>query len=191
MKITATLIATVLIASCSMNKTGTKEEGRTPGATEVIAKEPSRNERVAIIRAYEDTMHAARKLDPRIGKAAVAAYTDFCRVYFNDTLCADYTFKAAEIEDNMDNPNKAIELYKDVYNSYTQFPYRAEALFRIANIYELKLNDYANAQIYYNDVITYFPRSPLAEGAQAAMKNMGKTDTELIREFEKKNGVKK
>jgi TolA-binding protein len=190
MKITGTLITAALIASCSVNKTETAGDKKN-SSTEVISKEPTRNERVAIIRAYEDTMHAARKLDPRIGKSVVAAYMDFCRVYFNDTLCADYTFKAAEIEDNMDNPNKAIELYKDVYNSYTQFPYRAEALFRIANIYELKLNDYANAQIYYNDVITYFPKSPLAEGAKAAMKNMGKTDTELIREFEKKNGVKK
>lgn len=189
MKITGILISLALVASCSGNKTEvteTKEEKK----TEVIAKEPTHDERIAIIKAYEDTMQRARKLDFRLGKAAVAAYMDFCRVYFNDTLCADYTFKAAEIADNLENPDKAIELYKDVYNSYTKFPYRAEALFRIANIYELKLNDYANARIYYEDVITYFPKSPMAEGAKAAIKNMGKTDAELIKEFEKKNGVK-
>jgi len=191
MKFTAIIVALALAASCSGNKTEVKEEQKKEDPTAVVGKEPTHDERIAIIKAYEDTMRAASRLDPRIGKAVITAYMDFVKVYFQDTLCADYTFKAAEIADNMDSPDKAIELYKEVYNSYTKFPYRPEALFRIANIYELKLNDYANAKLYYNDVITYFPKSPLADGAKAALKNMGKTDTELIREFEKKNGVKK
>ena len=49
------------------------------------------------------------------------------------------------------------------------------------------LNDDAKAKIIYEEVIAKYPNLSYANDAKAAINNLGKTDEELIKEFEKKN----
>ena len=52
------------------------------------------------------------------------------------------------------------------------------------------LNDDEQAKTIYEEVIAKYPTSTYANDAKAAIKNLGKTDEELIKEFKKKNGEK-
>ncbi len=180
----------LVAASCQQHETPkTTTNAVTTDTNAISSKGPSQSEWLAIIRSLEDSMYKSEQLNPRVGHAAIKAYTSYQEIYWKDTLCADFLFKAAEIADNLENPVKAIALYQQCHDQYQMFPFRAECLFRIGNIYEYKLNDFNNAKDYYNDVIKFFPKSPMVESAKAALKNMGKSDADLIREFEKKNGV--
>ena len=134
-------------------------------------------------------MQQSLTLNPRLGKAAIKAYLAYQQSYWKDTLCADFLFKAAEIADNLNYPEEAIQLFQQCNDQSLAFPYRAECLFRIGNIYDFKLNDYTTAKEYYKDVLNLFPKSAMAKNADAAIKNIGKSDADLIKEFEKKNGI--
>lgn len=141
------------------------------------------------IKTIEDSMQQSLELNPELGKLAIKTYTEYQKAYWKDTTSADFLFKAAEIADNLNDPNKAIALFQQCHDQYLMFPYRAECLFRIGNIYDYKLNDYTSAKEYYKDVIKFFPNSPMVNNAKAAIENLGKSDVDLIREFEKKNGI--
>ncbi len=180
-----------LFSSCGVAKEKPLQENAEKDSVQALAKNPSQAGWLMIIKAYEDSMHQSLELDPRLGKVAIKAYTDYQQAYWKDTLAADFLFKAAEIADNLNDPKKAIALFQQCHDQYLVFPFRAECLFRIGNIYDYKLNDYTSAKEYYKDVIKFFPKSPMVKNAEAAIQNLGKSDTDLIREFEKKNGVKR
>ena len=52
------------------------------------------------------------------------------------------------------------------------------------------LHDKDRAAQVYEQIIREFPGTPAADQAKAAMKLSGKSDLEMIREMEKKNGLR-
>ena len=81
---------------------------------------------------------------------------------------------------SVDIINKFTEMYPDD----KRIP---EALFYKAFIYDNQLNDDAKAGECYRNFIKKFPSHAFASSAEASIKNLGKTDEELIREFERMN----
>ena len=59
----------------------------------------------------------------------------------------------------------------------------------LAQLYDdaTKLNNEPEARTIYNQIIREYPTSSFAEDSKAAIKNLGKTDEELVKEFLKKN----
>jgi hypothetical protein len=53
--------------------------------------------------------------------------------------------------------------------------------------YENVIGNIAKASEYYNKFIAKYPEHDLADDAQAALKYLGKTPEEMVREFEKMN----
>jgi outer membrane protein assembly factor BamD (BamD/ComL family) len=49
------------------------------------------------------------------------------------------------------------------------------------------LNNEAEAKIIYEQIIKEYPQSPFANDAKYCIKNIGKTDEQLVQEFLKKN----
>lgn len=143
------------------------------------------------INHLEDTLFKEEKLDFKKGRRAIQLYILFVDNFPADSLSPDYLFKAAEIADNIGSFEQSITLYNNCYLKYKHFIFRPECIFRQGNIYQLKLNDISKAREMYQQVIDEFPNSPMAAQSKAALSTMGKSDIELIREFEKKNGVKR
>jgi tetratricopeptide (TPR) repeat protein len=140
------------------------------------------------IKQLEDSLYASEKLDISKGNRAIALYQEFHKYYWQDTICVDFLFKAAEIADNMGFPQKAIELYQECFDYYPNSSLAPYCLFRVGNIYQFTINDYINAKLAYNDCIKFFPNSKVAEDAKQLLNMSGKNDLDIIREFEKKNG---
>ena len=81
----------------------------------------------------------------------------------------------------------AIEFFKQAYNTYPDFKKASYCLFLQAFIYENQLHQLGEADQLYREVIKKFPNDKIAQDAQACINNLGKTDEELIKEFEAKN----
>ena len=62
-------------------------------------------------------------------------------------------------------------------------------MFLLAQLYDdaSMLNDESEARTLYHQIIREYPESPYANDAKACIKNLGKTDEQLIEEFMKKN----
>ena len=115
------------------------------------------------------------------------AYTDFASSFPKDTLAPAYLFKAANLSMSMNWGKSSVEIINKFTEAYPEDKRIPEALFYKAFIYDNQLNDDAKAGECYRNFIKRFPNHAFASSAEASIKNLGKTDEELIREFERMN----
>lgn len=151
----------------------------------------TRDELLKQITAGEKELFASEQLDVEKGKKMVSLYESYYQHYHKYPETPDFLFKAGEITENIDQPYRSIFFYTRCYEEYPAFKLNAECLFRMANLYDYKLGNYIKAKALYEEVKVQFPKTQWAKDAEAAIKLMKKSDQEMIREFEKKNGVKR
>jgi len=142
---------------------------------------------IAQIRQYEAQMHKSMTLDPVLGMIAVKGYSDFAKLFPNDSLTPDFLFKAGEISTACQQYPQALMYYKEVYEKHPNFKLAPESLYLQGYLLDNFLNEDAKAKVIYEQVIVKYPNLPYAENARAAINNLGKSDEELIKEFKKKN----
>ena len=159
-----------------------------PVETEV----PSRVDLQNQIKAMEKELFASEQLDVNKARAMIRLYDTYHKNYYKDFVCPDYLFKAGEISENINQFNRAAQFYGMCCTEYNDnFKYRAECLFRLANVYDYRLNDYVRAKHTYTQVIEQYPKTQLARDAAAAIKMMGRSDQDMVRSFERQNAGKK
>ncbi len=114
-------------------------------------------------------------------------YTSFVDKYPEDTASATYLYRAVNLSMGMNQPQMAMKLVDRTLNEYQKSPHLAETVFLKAYIYENFLGNLGTASGIYRDFIHRFPEHELADDAQAAITNMGKSPEELVKEFESRN----
>ncbi len=176
------LLLSVVLISCD-----TKKEEEHEGAEMEKMDMPAY---ITRIKDVETRMRASETLDKNIAIEAINLYSQFVSNFPEDTICADYLFKAGEISTSIGSYQQAINYFKELFDKYPNFKYVTESLYMQGFIYDSYINDDAKAKEIYQQLIAKYPKHTLAEDAKAAINNLGKTDEELIREFQKKNGEK-
>ncbi len=194
-KIIILYFVVLLFTDCNQNngKENIKQDGDSIAKTaEPIAKieAPPEGDLQKQITDLEKELYAAQELNEDKAKKMVALYETYYQNYFKNYRCADYLFKAGELSENIHQPYRAIGFYTKCYEEYPAYKLNNLCLFRMANLYDFKLSNYIKAKALYMEVKEKFPKSDLAKDADAAIKMMGKSDQEMIKEFEKKNRIK-
>jgi TolA-binding protein len=150
-------------------------------------KEIPRERFVAQIKKYEAEMHKSLQLDPTTADLAVKAYDEFSFHFPNDSLTPDFIFKAGEISTANQQYKQALMYYEKITSKYPDFKLAPESLYLQGYLLDNFLNDEVRAKAIYEQVIAKYPDMPYSADAKAAIKNLGKSDEELIKEFQKKN----
>ncbi|MCC7303431.1 MAG: tetratricopeptide repeat protein [Bacteroidia bacterium] len=133
-------------------------------------------------------LKASNKLDKKLASAALEAYTQFAATYKTDSLTPWYLYKAADIASAaLGDHKKAVDLYDIILAGHKKFPKYPDCLFLAGFISQDKLQNGIKAKEYYDELIRDFPDHDFVDDAQAMISFFGKTDEEIIREFEKKN----
>jgi TolA-binding protein len=198
-------VASLMVFSCNQNKENKESKEVTAVVAEVEKSKttelpapppktevPSQVELQDKIKEMEKVLYASEVLDVNKAKQMIRLYDLYHKNYYNDNVCPDYLFKAGEISENINQFNRAADFYRMCCAEYNDnFKLRGECLFRLGNMYDYKLNDYIRAKQTYNQVIEQYPKTQLAKDAAAAIKMMGKSDVDMVREFERKNTAKK
>jgi TolA-binding protein len=177
--VTFSLIALALV---SCGNTDEKQEQKVE-----VKSQMSRQTFIDQIKRYEAEMHKSMTLNPNTAVIAVKAYDDFATYFPNDSLTPDFLFKAGEISTANQQYKQALTYYERITKQYPNFKLKAESLYLQAYLLDNFLNDDAKAKVIYEEVIAKYPDLPYASDAKAAIKNLGKSDEELIKEFERKN----
>jgi TolA-binding protein len=173
------------IVSC-----GNGESSDQPEKLEIVPKENPNKMMLDQIRKYEAEMHKSLTLDPNMANIAVTAYDNFVKNFPNDSLAPDFLFKAGEISTANQQYKQALMFYESITKRYPDFKLAPESLYLQGYLLDNFLDDDAKAKTIYEEVITKYPELPYAKDAKSAIKNLGKSDEDLIREFEKKNRKK-
>lgn len=114
-------------------------------------------------------------------------YTLFVQNYPKDTMAPQYLYRAINLSMGMGKGEQTMNLIDKSLNEYPNQPKIAEIVFLKAYVYENLLGDYGQAATIYRGFPTRFPDHELADDAEAAARNIGKSPDELIREFEAMN----
>lgn len=138
------------------------------------------------------------KLDKEMGGAAVtdkAKAAEFIKTSealaallekTNPDQYADVLLKAAGLAKTVENPQKAIELYNKIVDGLPQHKKAPTALFMIGFVQENDLNDLGKAKATYERFLQAYPNDPdFTDDAQNAIKMLGKSPDEIVKEFEK------
>ena len=77
--------------------------------------------------------------------------------------------------------------YDIIITDYPKFPKYPETLFLAGFICQDKMQKGVEAKQYYDRLIKEFPKHEFVDDAQAMISFFGKSDEEIVREFEKRN----
>ncbi|MGE0568171.1 MAG: tol-pal system YbgF family protein [Bacteroidia bacterium] len=132
------------------------------------------------------------ELNQEMANKAIKKFADYAYYCESDSLSPVYLIKVAQIALAINNPNQAKVVLEKCIDNYPKFNNRPVALFLMAQLYhEPKwLNNPDEARKWYQKIIDDFPKTDWSVNAQAAMQLIGKSDEQIIREFEKKNSKK-
>lgn len=100
-----------------------------------------------------------------------------------DTTAALPLYRAAEVVRAMNNPAKAAEIYRRVYDQYPTFSKSPESLFMLAFTYDEDLKDFDAARTVYNDFLSKYPGHSFADDTEMLLRNLGKTSEEMLKEL--------
>jgi outer membrane protein assembly factor BamD (BamD/ComL family) len=135
---------------------------------------------------------AATAVNKDEGNKAIRAFVDFSTNCSNDSLAPVFLIKSAQIAQAVNNlPQAKLSLEKCILD-FPKFKDRGAAMFLLAQLYDdpRYLNNEIKAMDLYKEIISVYPKTPWAANATAAMELAGKSDEQIIREFEKKNSKK-
>lgn len=128
-----------------------------------------------------DARKATQFIEVSEGYAQLVADTDTSKAIH-------LTLIAAGLAKTIDKPDKALQLYYEVAEKHPAHPKAPTALFMMGHIYEDDMQDLERAKSAYETFLERYPNDPdYADDATNALKYLGKSPEELIREFEKRN----
>lgn len=125
-----------------------------------------------------------------IANKSMKAFTDFAYYCKNDSLAPVFLIKTAQIAQSVNNIPQAKLVLDKCISDYSNFKNLPAALFLLAQLYDDEnsyLNDEVQAKKLYKQIIEEYPKSDLVPSAKGALDHIGKTDAQLIKEFNKKN----
>ncbi len=180
------LTLVVVFFSCSNNA----HEETAPTAEANASAPLTREQQLSALSQIEEEVEKAVKINDSIGKALVKAYSDYANNFPTDSLAADFLFKAAEVSTAIGEYQNALSYYETITTKYIDYRYVVESLFLQGHIYDDFLNQDDKAKAIYERLIAMYPKHKFAEDCKILIKNLGKTDEEIIKAFDKKNKEK-
>jgi len=150
---------------------------------------PNRDKKIAEIKDLEAKVlkDSAGTVSGEYAYNLQMLYGDFAEKFPQDPESPEYMFKSANLSIRLGWGKSAIELLDLFLAKYPNDKHAPEAMFFKAYVYDNQVNDDAKAGEAYSAYISKYPTHAYAADAQASIKNLGKTDEELIKEFEKMN----
>ena len=148
------------------------------------------NEKITQIENTVDSIRKIRTLTTDEMYELINLYWIYYEKNPTDSLSAIYLYRAAESSLYINQGLKAISYLNKIESDFQNFPNMGNVVFLIGFTYENTLKDYEKAKIYYERFIEKYPEHPLAKDTHILLKNLGKTQEELIKEFEAANAKK-
>ncbi len=136
----------------------------------------------------DSTLLVTMEMDYTLALRAIRSFADYAFYCENDSLSPAYLLKAGQVAISINNGEQAKLVLDRCINNYPKFKNRPAAMFLLAQAYDEThlLNNEEEAGILYNKIIEEYPKSEWANNAKAAIKLLGKTDEQILREFKQK-----
>ena len=147
---------------------------------------PSRSKSVLEIQNFEQSLYSQQTFtfNKAKGDSLLKMYDDFITRFPSDSLSPVYLFKAANLAMTEGDGNKALSLLDQYIQKYPDHPKVPVCNFFKGYVYENILKNMDLAKENYLLYIEKYPNDDFVKDAQMAVRNLGKTPDQMIREFE-------
>lgn len=154
----------------------------------ITACQSAKEKSIAQIENAEKQMLADSTLElkPDVAQKLIIAYTDFALTYPNDTMAGNYLLKAAEISNAVNKSPEAIHFLQEAYQKFPNHSKAPLFLFLQGFTYETQIGDLDKAKYCYNQFLLKYPKHVFADDVRHSVENLGKSNEQLIKEFEEK-----
>ncbi len=149
---------------------------------------PARNDKVTEIENAEERIFgsAATEFSKTSADSLVALYTEFADHFPGDSLTPDFLFRAGNLAMTAGNGKEDIGFFSRIISEYPEHPRSSMAMFFTAYVQENLFRNLDKARETYLLFVEKYPESDFADDAQMALKYLGRSPEQMIREFEKK-----
>lgn len=149
---------------------------------------PEKDRMVDMITEAEQNVlsDSSRVMNRKKAEDLIKLYVDFSNKYKDDTLSAEYLFRAGDLANGMGDYFRAIQYYKGC-SEKINYSKRPVAFFLQGFIYENQLQDLVNARQVYTEFLQKFPDHQLVKDVRFSLENLGKSPDELIQMFQQKD----
>jgi outer membrane protein assembly factor BamD (BamD/ComL family) len=147
---------------------------------------PSRDKSVHEIQNYEKSLYSQQTFtfNKTRGDSLLAMYDNFITRFPADSLSPVYLFRAANLAMTEGDGNKALSLLDQFVQTYPDHPKTPVCFFFKGYVYENILKNMVQAKENYLIFIEKYPNDVFVKDAQIAIKNLGKTPDQMVKEFE-------
>lgn len=139
------------------------------------------------ITEFEEDLHSEIEPDADKANKVIGMYTEYWEKYPQDTISAEYLFKASEVAMNFEQPHNAIRFLTTIETDYLEFGKYPTVLFMKGFIFENYIGDYTKATKAYEVYIDKYPNHTFVKDAEAAIIFMGMNDEQLMDLFQDMN----
>ena len=188
------IVCSFLLFSCSQNsknEEGKKQNSQENDSTSHLAKNylTDCKKLFAEARRMDSILLSQTEVDKNAAGKSIKAFTDFAYYCQNDSLSPVYLIKTAQVARAINNIPQAKLVLERCIETYPLFKNRPAAIFLLAQLYddETYLNNETEAKRLYEQILNEYPKSDWVLSAKGAIAFIGKTDTEILNEFKKKN----
>ncbi len=123
----------------------------------------------------------------RMAKKYIAACEVNGLTNSNDQTAAELLLKAATTaRTTARNPQKALNIYDWVYTQFPGYEKAYQALFLKAFTLDNDMKKFDEAKVFYQEFLDKYPDDEFAVSTKFLLDNLGKSDDEIIKQFEKK-----
>lgn len=180
------VLSSLLFASCGSSSTSNKQQADVKKDTVLTDKCTSLFKEA---KRFDSILLKATVVNNDVAEKAIKAFYEFSANCKTDTLAPVFLVKAGQVSLTIKKITQAQAFFTKCIEEFPKFKNRGAALFLLAQLYDdaSLLNNESEARTIYHQIIREYPNSPYANDAQACIKNIGKTDEQLIEEFLKKN----
>ena len=135
----------------------------------------------AKIKIYNETTH---RIDPDAATVYVGLCELFTSLFPTNDNSPKYLFQAAETARSVKNHTKALQIYDLIFTQYQSYEKAPQALFLKAFTLDNDLKQFDKAKAIYTEFLEKYPDNDFADDTQFLLKNLGKSDDEIIQSFE-------
>lgn len=122
-----------------------------------------------------------------VANALIKEYFLFAAKFPQDTISAEYLFRAGDIKRGLGFGEDAVKIYDDILVDYPNYSKTPIVIFAQGYIYMSELKMGFKAEQKFNEFILKYPNHPLVEDAKALISTIGMSDEELMDFLKKKN----
>jgi outer membrane protein assembly factor BamD (BamD/ComL family) len=155
-------------------------------ALTMTACKPSREKSVEQIRTLEQKLFSPESdgFDKVRADSLLNHYKEFIDRFPKDSLTPGYLFRSANIAMNAGNGLVAVEQFDRYMQDFPDGKNAPLCLFFKAFVYENVLKNLDKARETYLLFIERYPGNTFVKDAEMALRNLGKTPDQIVREFE-------